>query len=196
MANPCYTLSMPPRKGTPPTSSNTPIKITRSGRRTRTVTARPLPDGGIEILAPEDIPDAELQPIIDKLAQRLQRRQERSLRVSDDDLEQRARELNRRYFAGRLRWTSITYVTNQNRRYGSCTPSLGTIRISDRVAKMPAWVRDYVLVHELAHLEQANHSARFWKLVNRYPLTERARGYLIALGLEGETDDEAGDDVE
>lgn len=187
---------MPQRKAPATDAPSPPIKITRSSRRTRTVTARPLPDGGIEVLAPHDIPDTELQPIIDKLAQRLQRRNQRSLRVSDDDLEQRAREMNRRYFEGRLRWTSISYVTNQNRRYGSCTPSLGTIRVSDRVAKMPLWVRDYVIVHELAHLEQANHSARFWKLVNRYPLTERARGYLIALGLEGESDDGAGDDVE
>ena len=34
---------------------------------------------------------------------------------------------------------------------------------------------------------EPNHSPRFWKLVARYPLTERARGYLIAVGLEGET---------
>jgi predicted metal-dependent hydrolase len=36
----------------------------------------------------------------------------------------------------------------------------------------------------LAHLLEANHGSRFWNLVNRYPRTERARGYLMALGLE------------
>jgi predicted metal-dependent hydrolase len=37
-------------------------------------------------------------------------------------------------------------------------------------------------VHELAHLVHASHGPEFWALVNRYPKTERARGYLMALG--------------
>ena len=103
---------------------------------------------------------------------------------SDNALEARARDLNARYFEGKLRWTSIRYVTNQNGRYGSCTPGQGTIRISHRLAEMPLWVLDYVLVHELAHLVEANHGKRFWRLVNHYPLTDRARGYLMAKGME------------
>jgi hypothetical protein len=45
---------------------------------------------------------------------------------------------------------------------------------------MPHWVLDWVLVHELAHLEVSNHGERFKALVGRYPLAERAEGYLIA----------------
>ena len=65
-------------------------------------------------------------------------------------------------------------------RWGSCTPTLGTIRISTRLAKFPDWVIDYVIAHELAHLDVPDHSDAFWELTNRYPKAERAIGYLIA----------------
>ena len=112
------------------------------------------------------------------------------------DLKRRAAELNRQYFGGKLKIHEIKWVSNQDKRHGSCTPSTATIRISDRLATMPGWVLDYVLVHELAHLIQANHSPAFWKLVTRYPLTERARGYLIAVQLENESGPIEGDVTE
>ncbi|MCA1832715.1 MAG: M48 family metallopeptidase [Actinomycetota bacterium] len=101
------------------------------------------------------------------------------------ELERRARELHDRYFAARPKLRSVRYVANQRDRYGSCTPADGTIRLSHVLADFPDWVRDYVIVHELAHLRIADHSSRFWELVRRYPLAERARGFLIAKGLEG-----------
>src|SRR5205809_3418617 len=101
------------------------------------------------------------------------------------DLKRRADELNRQHYGGKLKIREIKWVTNQQKRYGSCTPAVATIRISDRVAQMPSWVLDYVLVHEMAHLVEANHSPAFWRLVARYPLTERARGYLTAVGMDG-----------
>ncbi len=161
------------------------IKIVRSRRRKRTVEAR-LEAGVLVIQAPAAISEAELAPIIEKLKAKVEKNLRRHQQPSDEALEARARELNRRYFDGKLTWRSIRYVANQARRFGSCSPSYGTLRISRRVQQMPAWVRDYVIVHELAHLAEPNHSRAFWELVNRYPKAERARGYLIAVGLEAE----------
>lgn len=158
------------------------IKIVRSKKRKKTISAREI-DGYFVVQAPAGMSDAELQPIVKKLQERWQKRQTRTT-LDDKALQQRGRELNRQYFGGKLKWKSMKWVTNQNSRFGSCTPVDGTIRISHRLATMPAFVRDYVIVHELAHLLQANHSPEFWQLVNRYPKTERARGYLMAVGLE------------
>ena len=158
------------------------VKIVRSPQRAKTVSARAV-DGVFVVQAPAHMSDADLQPVVDKLLARWQRRQQKNS-LDDDALERRAGELNRQYFGGKLQWQSVRWVSNQNSRHGSCTPSQGTIRISHRLAAMPAFVRDYVLVHELAHLLEPNHGPRFWRLVNQYPRTERARGYLMAAGLE------------
>jgi predicted metal-dependent hydrolase len=177
--------------------ANPTVRIIRSDRRQRTITARLAEDGAVlEVLAPASASDAELAPIIEKLMGRVLRREEKIATADDGALARRAAELHRQYFDGKLRLREIRYVSNQQQRYGSCTPSTGVIRISHRMATMPAWVRDYVIVHELAHLQEANHGPRFWKLVNRYPKTERARGYLIALGMEAEAEEPGETDVE
>lgn len=159
------------------------VKIIRSKKRKKTVSAR-IEDGVFVVQAPAAMSDVELQPIIENLQQRLERRQAKK-QLDDDALQRRAQQLNRQYFGGRLKWEAIRWVTNQNKsRFGSCTPDNGTIRLSHRLAEMPAFVQDYVIVHELAHLLEANHGPKFWKLVNRFPRTERARGYLMAVGME------------
>lgn len=163
-------------------SNSMEVKIVRSKQRAKTVSARAV-DGVFVVQAPAHMSDADLQPVIDKLLKRWQSREAKNS-LDDAALERRARELNRQYFGGKLQWQSVRWVSNQNSRHGSCTPREGTIRISHRLAAMPAFVRDYVLVHELAHLLEPNHGPRFWRLVNQYPRTERARGYLMAAGLE------------
>jgi predicted metal-dependent hydrolase len=164
------------------TATDWPVRIIRSDQRRKTVSGR-LENGELILRAPASMSDDDLGPIIESFKKRIHRKAT-TIPQSDEALEKRAQELNKQYFEGRLRWRSVRYVTNQNSRFGSCTPENGTIRLSHRLAAMPAWVRDYVLVHELAHLIEGNHGPRFWKLVYRYPLTERARGYLMAVGLE------------
>jgi predicted metal-dependent hydrolase len=82
----------------------------------------------------------------------------------------------------------VRWSDQQQQRWGSCTPEDGTIRVSSRLAAFPPWVLDYVLVHELAHLLVPSHGAEHDALVMRYPLAERARGFLIAKDL-GPDDD-------
>jgi predicted metal-dependent hydrolase len=162
-----------------------PVQIIRSKNRTKTASAR-MVEGTLVVRVPAGITIEEEQRLVRELMPRVLRKV-RTAQGKMPDLKRRAADLNSRYFDGRLKPREIKWVTNQRHRYGSCTPATGTIRISDRVASMPLWVLDYVLVHELAHLVHANHAPAFWKLVSRYPLTERARGYLIAVGLEGDS---------
>jgi predicted metal-dependent hydrolase len=168
------------------------IRIVASPNRRRTVSARVV-DGVLELRVPAGMPAAEREEWAERMRSRLERRLRRA-RPTDDRLEERARALNRRYFDGRLRWTSIAFA-EQTSRWGSCTFAAGVIRISTRAAGLPDWVLDYLLVHELAHLEVPHHGASFWAIVNRYPLTERARGYLIALDHQaGRSDSETPED--
>lgn len=55
-------------------------------------------------------------------------------------------------------------VRNQRSRWGSCTSS-GTISLNWRLVQTPEFVRDYIIHHELMHLHEMNHSARFWARV-------------------------------
>ena len=163
-----------------------PVRVVRSARRRRTISAR-IVQGELVVFIPDTLSKAEENAWVERMVDRVRLKELSRGLVDDDTLERRARELNRQYFDGKLKWTSIRYVTNQSGRYGSCSPRSGTIRISHKLAEMPRWVLDYVLVHELAHLVRADHSPAFWRLVNRYPLTERARGFLIARGLDGDS---------
>jgi predicted metal-dependent hydrolase len=163
-----------------------PIEVIRSPNRKKTASAR-MVEGRVVVRVPAGISEEEERRLVEALVPRVLKARTRGDLAGLPDLTKRAAELNRKYFGGRLRVGEIRWVSNQEKRYGSCTPSTATIRISDRVARMPLWVLDYVIMHELAHLVEPNHSPDFWKLVYRYPLTERARGYLIAVGMEGET---------
>lgn len=72
-------------------------------------------------------------------------------------------------------------AARQQRRWGSCTPSTGRIRLSSELATMPGWVLDAVIVHELAHLEHANHTPAFHALADRYPRQREAMAFLAGV---------------
>jgi hypothetical protein len=148
------------------------------------------------VLIPSRFSKAEEARWVTEMVGRLDASARRRRAGGDVALARRAAELSTSYLNGRARPESVRWVSGMRTRWASCTPADGTIRLSERLREMPHWVRDYVLVHELAHLLVPGHGPDFWALVQRYPRTERARGYLdgasaaAQLGLE---DDLAGD---
>jgi predicted metal-dependent hydrolase len=152
------------------------VEVVRSRRRRKTIQARRV-GNVLRVSIPAHLSAAEEQRWVNEMLRRAERHQ----RPRSSDLEARARRLADRF--GLARPAEIRWVDNQESRWGSCTPSEGTVRISSKLATEPSWVLDYVIVHELAHLHVGGHGKAFWRLVNRYPLAERARGFLIARGL-------------
>ena len=152
------------------------IRVVRSRKRRKTVSAT-LDRGTLVVRIPAWFSKREEQEWVEKMRERLSRRQVAADLATDQDLVSRAERLNRRFFQGQLDF-AIRWVTNQQSRWGSCTPLDGTIRISHVLAGLPEFVLDYVIVHELAHLLVADHSPAFWELVHRYPHTQKAIGFL------------------
>jgi len=162
------------------------LKIIRSSRRKKTISARIVSDE-LLVYLPAGLTEKEEKAWTEKMMKWAgDRKRKKGLDDHNEILLKRAHQLNKEYFDGNLRWNSVQYVTNQNRIFGSCTIKKGTIRISDRLIGMPPWVRDYVIIHELAHLLRPDHSKFFWRLVNQYKFTERARGYLMASDLDSD----------
>lgn len=155
------------------------VEVRRSSRRRRTVTAF-RENGRVVVCVPERFSQAEEQRWVATMLDRLDS-QERRRQPSDDELMRRAVDLSRRYLDGKATPASVRWSATQKVRWGSCTPSDGSIRLSTRLRGVPLWVVDYVLVHELAHLVESAHNDAFWELVSRYPRTERARGFLDGL---------------
>lgn len=152
------------------------VEVRRSMRRRRTVSA--YRDGDtVVVLLPGRMTRADERRWVTTMLERLEAQDQRR-RPSDPELLRRAEELSRQYLDGRARPSSVRWVANQKERWGSCTPEDGSIRISSRLRGLPEWVLDYVLLHELAHLVVPGHGVRFWALLEGYPRTERARGYL------------------
>lgn len=152
------------------------VRVVRSKRRSKTVSAT-VEQGVLVLRIPARMSSAEEAKWVEHMRGKLLEKRRRHLATrSNDALEQRARRLAQDYF-GNLQFR-IDWSKRQNQRWGSCTPTEATIRLSENLKTFPDYVIDYVIVHELAHLLIPDHSPAFWQLVARYPLTDRARGFL------------------
>ena len=154
------------------------VEVVRSTRRKRTVGAE-MRGNVLRVSVPSWMSAEEEAAWVAKMSASFRRR-----RSSDRiDLTRRAAVLADRHDLRRP--TEIRWATDMTTRWGSCTPSSGVVRISDRRATYPGWVVDYVIVHELCHLSVRGHGPSFWRLVHRYPKAERAIGYLFAKSGDG-----------
>lgn len=157
-------------------NSSVPVRIVTSARRKKSVSARWIGDT-IEVRMPEGLSINERDRHVRELTKRLQK----SRAANQIDLVARARLLAKKYALPEP--SSITWSSRQQQRWGSCTPATRSIRISDRMASFPGWVIDHVILHELAHLVEANHSANFHALIADFPHAQKAEGFLLAVSL-------------
>ncbi len=158
------------------------VEIRRSSRRTRTLTVF-REQGRLVAVVPARITRQQVDDLVPPLVARFLAKETRGqLPGGDPELHARAVDLAERHLVGRLSVPlpefQVAWSGNQQHRWGSCSPGSSRIRISDRLRTVPRWVGDYVILHELVHLVEPNHSARFWELLDGYPRAERARGFL------------------
>ena len=153
------------------------VEVRRSKRRRRTVSAYRSGES-IVVLIPASFSADDEAEWVATMVRRIEKAEARAA-LTDEDLLARAQRLSDTYLGGLATPESVRWVSNQNSRWGSCTPGERSIRLSERLQAMPGWVIDYVLVHELAHLLEPGHDESFWAWVDRYPKARKAQGYLL-----------------
>ena len=173
----------PPRLPEPQQPSDSPeVLVQRSARRKKTVSAHFSADTVI-LAVPQSATRREIEQwkttLVPKIvAKRDRARRNARRRGTDEALWQMAHELSATYLNGRAQPTQVRWSTRQNTRWGSATPSTGVIRISTRLATVPDWVLETVVLHELVHLLEAQHNDRFWSLARRHPKASDAAQFL------------------
>ncbi|MDR3570804.1 MAG: SprT family zinc-dependent metalloprotease [Candidatus Pacebacteria bacterium] len=153
----------------------------RENRRARRINVTVRRDGSVLVTKPRRASMRDVETFIRQCEQWILRTQEkfskfrRTTRVEPskqqyEKYKQTALCLARQRIAYfntfyRFPFSSIT-IRNQKSRWGSCSPK-GVLSFNYRILFLPPHLADYLVVHELCHLQEMNHSSRFWELVAR-----------------------------
>jgi predicted metal-dependent hydrolase len=171
------------------------VEIRRSRRARRWTLTVPW-DAPAVLTVPAAMPAAEVERVLE--AQRGWIARERAAQVPrlrlerraicEDDARRAVRELAGMVADDEAAALGVSFrrieIRGQRTRWGSCSPR-GTLSFNWRLALAPFEVLDYVVVHELCHLRELNHSPRFWQLVaGRRPNWRRQRAWLHEHGPE------------
>jgi hypothetical protein len=174
----------------PPRFDRPEVEIRASSRRKKTGNAH-WSGSRIVVQIPARVRGRERREFVDELVERLLTQRPQNA-AGDASLEERARVLAELYNNG-VQPASVRWVNNQQARWASCSPGSREIRVSSRLRQCPEWVIDAVLVHELAHLQDADHSPKFYEIANRHPRQDDSElfldGYALGLGLRIEAGD-------
>ena len=162
----------------PPTeiAGGAEVRVIKSSRRRRSISAY-REHGAIVIQVPARLSNSKIQEVIPEMVEKILSREVRE-KMSDEALFDRSLELLALYLPEfRTEPVSVLW-RSMNERWGSCTTLDRTIRISDRLNGAPDYVVDYLLVHELIHLEIPDHGPDFESLLSRFERAELASAYL------------------
>ena len=152
------------------------IVVIRSTRRKKNISAY-RQGGRIVVSIPARMSKADEREMVPQMVAKI-RAQEAAATMSEETLHARVDELlNELAPEITLRPSSINW-RGMRERWGSCTGTDRTIRISDRLKGAPDYVVDYVLFHEAIHLQYFDHGPEFKALLARFPLEDQAEAYL------------------
>ena len=170
---------------TPIGKSDIKIEIIRSSRKTLAIEIRP--DMRVIVRAPHRAPNGYIEQFIsdraDWIVEHLRRMEQKNRqcndalpvkKLSNNDIKELADKACA-CIPGRVAHfaplVGVTYgritIRNQRTRWGSCS-SQGNLNFNNRLLFVPEELVDYVVVHELAHRKEMNHSKAFWDVVEKY----------------------------